>query len=79
MKTALVVVPFGLEVQDRTHAQQELFITDFSEADKLAIDNTVLERNVPVSCDMVSGSTFPVGTSTVTCTATDGCGNSIPI
>ncbi|PWU17532.1 MAG: hypothetical protein C5B50_11160, partial [Verrucomicrobia bacterium] len=34
--------------------------------------------NPPITpnCNPPSGSTFPVGTSTVTCTATDGCGNS---
>lgn len=31
---------------------------------------------VPVSCDHPSGSTFPLGTTTVTCTATDNAGNS---
>ena len=29
-----------------------------------------------VTCNRASGSTFPIGTTTVTCTATDGAGNS---
>ena len=48
----------------------------FLAVDKLAIDNTVLERDTPVVCSIPSGSTFPVGINTVTCTATDACGNS---
>jgi LPXTG-motif cell wall-anchored protein len=28
-----------------------------------------------VSCDRASGSTFPIGVTTVTCTAVDGAGN----
>ena len=31
---------------------------------------------VNVSCNPPSGSTFPIGTTTVTCTASDSCGNS---
>jgi hypothetical protein len=31
---------------------------------------------VNVSCNPPSGSSFPIGTTSVTCTATDGCGNS---
>jgi hypothetical protein len=49
----------------------------FINADTLAIDNTVLERFVPVSTSIASGSAFPVGTNTVVCTATDACGNSV--
>jgi hypothetical protein len=30
---------------------------------------------VTVTCTPASGSTFPLGTTTVTCTAEDGCGN----
>ena len=48
----------------------------FLATDQLAIDNTTLERNVPVVCIPPSGSAFPVGTNTVTCSATDACGNS---
>ena len=48
----------------------------FVNADKLALDNTVLERFVQVLTDLASGSVFPVGTNTVVCTATDACGNS---
>jgi len=36
----------------------------------------VCDGNVPVVCDPPSGSVFPVGTTTVDCTATDDCGNS---
>ncbi|MBK9255455.1 MAG: HYR domain-containing protein [Saprospiraceae bacterium] len=41
----------------------------------LPIDDSYLDRNVPVSCSLPSGSAFPVGTTVVTCTATDNCGN----
>lgn len=47
----------------------------FLAVDKLAIDNTRLIRNVPVVCSPPSGSAFPKGTTTVTCTATDACNN----
>jgi hypothetical protein len=39
-----------------------------------ATDNC--DPNPTESCTPPSGSTFPVGTTTVTCTATDACGNS---
>jgi virginiamycin B lyase len=38
--------------------------------------NDSVDGPTPVSCVPASGSTFPVGTSTVTCTATDKAGNS---
>ena len=41
--------------------------------DVSAIDET--DGAVEVSCDAVSGSAFPIGTSTVTCSATDAAGN----
>ncbi len=47
----------------------------FLAVDKLAIDNTTLERNVPVVSSPASGSTFPLGTTIVTNTAIDACGN----
>jgi hypothetical protein len=47
----------------------------FIAADKLAIDNTSLIRNVSVVCALPSGSVFATGVNTVTCTATDACGN----
>jgi hypothetical protein len=47
----------------------------FVAADQLPIDNTQLTRNVPVVCTPASGSFFSKGTTTVTCTATDACGN----
>jgi len=34
-----------------------------------------VDDNVPVQCSPASGSTFPIGTTTVTCTATDDAGN----
>jgi hypothetical protein len=36
----------------------------------------VVDGSVEVTCTPPSGSTFPIGTTTVTCTATDGSGNS---
>jgi hypothetical protein len=35
----------------------------------------VVDGTVPVACDHASGSTFPVGPTTVQCTATDAAGN----
>jgi hypothetical protein len=35
----------------------------------------VIDGALPVTCDPPSGSTFPIGTTTVTCTATDAVGN----
>ena len=40
-----------------------------------ATASDVIDEDVPVSCTQASGSTFTVGTTTVTCTATDGAGN----
>jgi hypothetical protein len=34
-----------------------------------------VDGDVPTTCNPVSGSTFPLGTTTVTCTATDTAGN----
>jgi RHS repeat-associated protein len=34
-----------------------------------------VDGEVPVNCDPASGSTFPIGTTTVTCTVTDKAGN----
>jgi sugar lactone lactonase YvrE len=42
-------------------------------ASPTASDN--VDGPVPVSCSPASGSTFPIGTTTVTCTATDAAGN----
>jgi hypothetical protein len=36
----------------------------------------IVSQNLPVNCTPPSGSNFPVGTTTVLCTATDGAGNS---
>jgi hypothetical protein len=47
----------------------------FLAVDQLAIDNSRLERNASVVCAAASGTIFPLGTSTVTCTATDACLN----
>jgi hypothetical protein len=49
---------------------------NFLAVNKLAIDNAILQRNAPVTYSITSGSTFSLGTNTVTCTATDACGNS---
>ncbi len=40
------------------------------------VASDIVDGNVPVNCDHGSGSTFPVGTTTVTCTATDSSGHS---
>src|SRR5690606_1934517 len=47
----------------------------FLEVDELAIDDTLLARDTVVTCSPASGSTFPIGTTTVTCSTTDACGN----
>src|SRR3954451_17187418 len=36
-----------------------------------------VDGSVPVTCDPVSGSTFPVGTTTVRCSAKDAAGNAV--
>ncbi|MEV5987440.1 VWA domain-containing protein [Streptomyces sp. NPDC052051] len=45
-------------------------VIDFTATAKDAVDGTL-----PVTCDPASGSRFPVGTTKVTCTATDASGN----
>src|SRR4051812_8440428 len=40
-----------------------------------AIASDAVDGAVPVTCDPASGSTFAVGTTTVTCSATDAAGN----
>ncbi|KUN22737.1 hyalin [Streptomyces corchorusii] len=45
-------------------------VIDFSATAQDAVDGTL-----PVTCDPPSGSRFPTGTTTVTCTATDSSGN----
>ncbi|MFF0223530.1 HYR domain-containing protein [Streptomyces sp. NPDC004629] len=45
-------------------------VIDFTAAAVDAVDGTL-----PVTCDPASGSLFPVGTTQVTCTATDSSGN----
>lgn len=47
----------------------------FLAVDKLAIDNTRLERNATIVCTPPSGSAFNVGTNVVSCVAADACGN----
>jgi len=47
----------------------------FIEVDYLAIDNTQRSNTLNVSCDLTSGSEFFVGETTVTCSATDDCGD----
>jgi hypothetical protein len=46
----------------------------YNAATKLAIDNTSLQRKVAVTSSPASASTFAVGTTSVTSTATDACG-----
>ena len=40
-----------------------------------AIAYDLVEETVPISCSPASGSSFPLGTTTVTCSATDSLGN----
>jgi hypothetical protein len=40
-----------------------------------ATDDDPAKPNPPVNCSPASGSTFPIGTTTVTCTSTDAAGN----
>jgi len=47
----------------------------FLAVDNLAIDNTSIERLTTVSATPASGTAFPVGTTTVTTTSSDACGN----
>ncbi|TML11745.1 MAG: HYR domain-containing protein, partial [Actinobacteria bacterium] len=47
----------------------------FLAVDRLAVDDTLLTRNVPVTYSPPSGSTFHGGVHHVTVTATDACGN----
>ena len=61
-------------IPDNVGGNHYLWFT-YLAVDKLAIDNTVLERTVPVTTDIASGSAFHLGTNTVMCTATDACGN----
>ncbi|MEM9885875.1 MAG: right-handed parallel beta-helix repeat-containing protein [Bacteroidota bacterium] len=54
----------------------------FLEVEELAIDNHTLGRNLAVTCSangntVNSGDVFDVGTTTVTCMATDACGNEV--
>ncbi len=51
-----------------------MFFT-FLDVPRLPIDNTILERFVPVTCVPASGSTFSSGTNWVVCSATDACGH----
>jgi HYR domain len=47
---------------------------DVTFTDPTATDS--VDGSLPVTCDLPSGSTFPLGDTTVTCTATDNSGNS---
>ncbi len=47
---------------------------DASFADPVATD--LVDGPLPVTCDLPSGSTFPLGDTSVTCSATDNAGNS---
>ncbi len=47
----------------------------FLEVENLHIDNTSMIRDVMVSCSIASGDTLGVGTTAVSCSASDACGN----
>ncbi|MBK7876546.1 MAG: HYR domain-containing protein [Planctomycetes bacterium] len=47
----------------------------FLETTHLAIDETQLLRKTPVVCSSTSGASFPLGATTVTCSAVDACSN----
>ena len=47
---------------------------NFIAADKLAIDNTSLQRKLAVTPSQASGTAFSKGTTTVTCNTADACG-----
>lgn len=64
----VVTVPSPLEVDATGPATPVVFASDVS-----ATDN--LDGVLPVACAPASGSGFPVGTTTVTCSATDSHGN----
>lgn len=49
----------------------------FIEAENLPIDNVILENNAVIVCDHEPGDVFPVGTTTVTYTATSACGTEV--
>jgi autotransporter-associated beta strand protein len=49
---------------------------NFIDDNKLPVANAVYQRIIPVESNPASPTTFPVGTTTVTSTATDECGNS---
>ena len=63
----VVTVPFDITVP-QTSPQGAVVSFDASASDDVDTAPTV-------SCEPASGSTFPVGTTTVTCTATDSSGN----
>jgi hypothetical protein len=64
----LVVVPAGLSLEAASAAGAP------GTFDASANDN--VDGPLPVTCSPASGSTFDLGTTTVTCTATDAAGNS---
>jgi hypothetical protein len=76
---------FNVIVQDTTKPTLSLPSNMTVEAD-LSAGKTVtysatasdLVSSVTPSCSPASGSTFPIGTTTVNCTATDGAGNTQP-
>ena len=76
---------FTVEVVDTTppvvHAPANLVVgnTSSTGADHVTYSGATAEDlvsgDLPVTCSPASGSTFPLGVTTVTCTATDGAGN----
>ncbi len=80
-----VQTSFQVSVVDTTapvisfHADVTAFATSASGAVvnyTLPTASDIVDGNVPVSCSPASGSTFAIGTTDVTCTATDSHGNS---
>src|SRR5918997_1728211 len=49
--------------------------TESIEVSYTATATDAVDGSVPVTCDPASGSTFPLGTTTVNCSATDAAGN----
>jgi Ca2+-binding RTX toxin-like protein len=81
-----LAVPAGIVVE-ATSAQGAVVRYGVSATDNvdgtvtLAEDGTITQDNVggdiAISCTPVSGSTFPIGTTTVNCEATDAAGNTV--
>jgi large repetitive protein len=74
---------FGVTVEDTTAPELSLpnnITTEATSPDGAAVTfnptaTDVVDGSVTVTCDPASGSTFPLGTTTVECSATDAAGN----